>query len=514
MAKIYNTPGVYIQEKNAFPNSIIPVPSAVPCFLGFTEKAIRDDKNLHDQLVKIESFAEYSQFFGGAPRIKYEVIVDPTNPTPIAIDPVAITQLYLYYSLKLYFSNGGGACYIYSVGKYTDRGAIGLSKDQVDQALDQLLKEAEPTLVVIPDGHTMEAADYYSLWTPVLRHCKNMINRFAIIDIHGGGVKANVANQIEKEKLLDAFKFGVGTENLDYGAAYWPWIQSTVVTLNDLDFRNIFQLDSAVIPQLNKEADTIFVDQEGQPNSKAEEIKSMIKTLIELSNPPAEDALSLEEKITHTHNTLLAVSPLYKKIMHQIRETANVLPPSGAIAGIYKNVDDEVGTHQSPANIGLSAVTNPVLEITNEEQQTLNVPLDGKAINAIRAFPGRGTLVWGARTMDGNSLDWRYISVRRTVSMIELSIKYAAEAFVFEPNTASTWTNLKAMISNFLNNMHRQGALAGATADSAFSVDIGLGSTMTPADILDGFMRIRVSIAVMRPAEFIVLSFEQQMQKS
>ena len=116
--------------------------------------------------------------------------------------------------------------------------------------------------------------------------------------------------------------------------------------------------------------------------------------------------------------------------------------------------------------------------------------------------------------MDGNSQDWRYISVRRTMIMIEQSIKNAAEAYVFEPNTASTWTNMKALITNFLTNVWQAGGLAGATAEDAFSVSVGLGSTMTSVDILDGIMRITVKVAVTRPAEFIVITFQQQMQQS
>ena len=155
-----------------------------------------------------------------------------------------------------------------------------------------------------------------------------------------------------------------------------------------------------------------------------------------------------------------------------------------------------------------------MVNVSNHEQEGLNIPLDGKAINAIRSFPGKGVLVWGARTMDSNSQDWRYISVRRTVSMIELSIKYVVESFVFAPNDSNTWSMLKAMITNFLTNRWNEGALAGATPEDAFSVEVGLGSTMTAEDILEGYLRIFVKIAVTRPAEFIVITFEQQMQTS
>jgi len=98
--------------------------------------------------------------------------------------------------------------------------------------------------------------------------------------------------------------------------------------------------------------------------------------------------------------------------------------------------------------------------------------------------------------------------------MFEQSIKAASEAYVFAPNTATTWTNLKALITNFLTNEWQKGALAGSTAAEAFSVDVGLGNTMTPQDVLDGLMKITVKVAITRPAEFIVITFQQQMQQS
>ena len=140
--------------------------------------------------------------------------------------------------------------------------------------------------------------------------------------------------------------------------------------------------------------------------------------------------------------------------------------------------------------------------------------MSGKAINAIRTFPGDGLKVWGARTFDGNSLDWRYINVRRTMIYLEQSVKNAARAYVFEPNDASTWINMRCMIENFLRSVWKRGGLAGATPEEAFEVHVGLGDTMTGDDILEGMLRITVLVAVTHPAEFIEITFQQQMQKS
>jgi phage tail sheath protein FI len=159
-------------------------------------------------------------------------------------------------------------------------------------------------------------------------------------------------------------------------------------------------------------------------------------------------------------------------------------------------------------------VTAPCVNISHDDQEDLNVTAQGKSINAIRPFVGEGELVWGARTLDGNSLDWRYVNVRRTMIMLEESIRLASKAYVFEPNTANTWVTMRSMIENFLTGVWKQGGLAGAIPEDAFSVHVGLGETMTPVDILEGILRITVLVAVSRPAEFIEITFQQQMQKS
>ncbi len=123
-------------------------------------------------------------------------------------------------------------------------------------------------------------------------------------------------------------------------------------------------------------------------------------------------------------------------------------------------------------------------------------------------------MVWGARTLDGNSNDWRYIPVRRLFIMVEESVKKATYQFVFEPNDANTWVRIRAMIENFLTLIWRDGALAGTKPEQAFYVKVGLNQTMTAIDILEGRMIIEIGMAAVRPAEFIVLRFSHKMQES
>ncbi len=223
----------------------------------------------------------------------------------------------------------------------------------------------------------------------------------------------------------------------------------------------------------------------------------------------------LKEVRKNRTETLQEVDSVYKGIITAIQKQSVVLPPSGALVGIYAAVDGNRGVWKAPANVSITAVKGPAVNVTSEDQESLNVDtVAGKSVNAIRAFTGKGTMVWGARTLAGNDNEWRYIPVRRFFNMVEESVKKATSRFVFEPNDANTWVKVRAMIENFLLVQWRAGALAGAKPEQAFFVRVGLGQTMTAEDVLKGYMHVEIGMAVVRPAEFIVLKFSHKMQES
>ncbi|HET9363314.1 MAG TPA: phage tail sheath C-terminal domain-containing protein, partial [Vicinamibacterales bacterium] len=125
-----------------------------------------------------------------------------------------------------------------------------------------------------------------------------------------------------------------------------------------------------------------------------------------------------------------------------------------------------------------------------------------------------GTMVWGARTLAGNDNEWRYVSVRRFFNMVEESVKKSTYFAVFEPNDATLWVKVRGMIENYLIDKWREGALAGALPKDAFYVKCGLGTTMSAQDILEGRLHVEIGMAVVRPAEFIVLKFFHKLQTS
>jgi phage tail sheath protein FI len=185
------------------------------------------------------------------------------------------------------------------------------------------------------------------------------------------------------------------------------------------------------------------------------------------------------------------------------------------MAGIYASVDGSRGVWKAPANVGVQDTFATTFTTSDELQENLNIDaVSGKSVNVIRAFTGKGILVWGARTLDGNSNDFRYISVRRFFIMVEESVKLATQRFVFEPNDGNTWVKLRAMVENYLTNLWRLGALAGSKPEQAFYVKVGLGQTMTFDDILNGRMIVEIGMAPVRPAEFIILRFSQIQQQA
>lgn len=782
MAQKLMTPGVYIEEVNAFPGSVVEVATAVPAFIGYTEKADRNGKTLLKKPTRITSFAEYRGLFGGAfdPKFKLDAITDgkiadgsiPKHEMTINSEKKAINYLpdhdsYMYRGIELFFNNGGGTCYIVSVGTYGDKDKVEVIKEELEGGLDPLLKEQEPTMIVIPDVVRLKD-DGYDVYKKVLAHCAKMQSRIAILDIYNGD-EARVVSTDPKEDIITNFRVKIGTEYLNYAAAYYPWLDTNIVQKGDITFDNLdvsvdlygllpkeevkakeivdnFPLDketfikaiikdkgeeleaalikdkkievstapegenpadkkireqqyessklkiindslnnfrdtdlkntkevvlnylkddavyrAAIIKEKRADLETVAAkdDENGFKKAKGDDtdtwnnwvnglltnnklnetqnvilkyfvsnddlinliatadnqseletelkkdipdvlkdvpddkkldtIKDKLKTLPEVDNltntknkvldllkanadfktklkenkrTEIESAIDLDnKKITNDpdkiekadtsnlenfldksltkietknlietnklwssyisnkkrnyHLSLVASSPTYVKLLDEIRAVMNLLPPSSAMAGIYTMVDNNRGVWKSPANISLNSVIKPSANITHDEQEDLNIDaMTGKSINAIRTFPGIGTLVWGARTLDGNSLDWQYINVRRTMIMLEQSIKLALRSYVFEPNDSNTWVTVKSMLVNFLTEKWKQGALAGASPEDAFDVQVGLGATMTSLDILEGKMLVSVKLAIVRPAEFIVVTFEQQMQKS
>jgi uncharacterized protein len=684
MASTYKTPGVYVEEISTLPPSVATVETAVPAFIGYTERASKNGEDRTNKPTKIYSLTEFEQYFGAGPKTAYNVYLDSND----AVTQVTNTlTYYMYDSLRMFYDNGGGKCYIVSVGNYSS-GTPALAT--LTKGLDAVEKEDEPTILICPDATLMSGTnDLYSFQQKALKQCGKLMDRVAVCDLK----KSNetIANQTLDDRVNE-FRDQIGINDLKYGAAYAPFLRSSLA--RDVRFRDLnlfrgsppgtaitfdaFTSDNGILQMLydlvNAKAgvDKMAADITANVTAPAKTFQDHFKTLFDNYNKPtntdnqrftaltalydycakviglvADFQKTLPAKVTatpdpaskttsksftlgtdidgivassgisgvfttlcHNHNGFVAavaanklfsedpatattalakslvflkiVPPaanfaavtdaavtaayagaanlaarnelarktiaaayssivgfyttvqtaaagyektlddslaasfgFYKTVAEKVKFEVSEIPPSGAVAGIYAKVDNERGVWKAPANVSISSVVGPTVAIDNAVQDGLNVDANaGKSINVIRAFTGKGTLIWGARTLAGNDNEWRYISVRRFYNFVEESVKKSSSVFVFEPNDANTWVKIKGMIENFLTNLWRQGALAGAKPEHAFFVKVGLGLTMTSVDILEGRLNVEIGMAVVRPAEFIILKFSHKMQES
>lgn len=460
----YNTPGVYVEEISALPPSVAAVATAIPAFIGYTEKAtMKTAGDLTLKPTRITSMVEYEKYFGVASpetAIKVSIVTaaDGSKSVAATLAETDRSNHLMWYALRLYFDNGGGPCYVCSVANYK-----ALVLTELEAGLTAVGKEEEPTLLVFPEAQGLSIGDFSALHDQALQQCAALQNRFVIMDVHGDSVSLNDPASKIGDALTKFRGSGTPANNLKYGAAYAPNIE-TVVRFNYDPTKTDVTVDGTT-----STLDTLQTSQ-GQ-----------------------------------SYNLALAA----------INNMACKLPPSGAVAGIYAAVDNARGVWKAPANVSVADAIQPTIAVDSSDQEGMNIDtIGGKSVNAIRAFTGIGTLVWGARTLAGNDNEWRYVNVRRFCIFAEESIRRATRQFVFEPNDANTWVKVKGMIENFLTSLWRQGALMGAKASDAFSVQVGLGSTMTADDVLEGRMVVVVGLCPVRPAEFIVLRFVQTMPVS
>lgn len=484
------TPGVYVNEIPSFPPAIAQVATAVPAFIGYTQTA-KDStgKDLTNKPTRITSLLEYETYFGKAqPETNIAITYTQQTSGSTTTDTISFaftgsgkSRHNMHAAIRFFYANGGGACYIVSVGPYKTNVGDALVESELEAGLNAVKKADEPTLIVFPEGQNMVETQYYALQAKALAQCGELQDRFSIMDVYDTG--ESLVTSSDLANAVSNFRNGFASEFNNYGAAYFPNLK----TIYSYDYD---ESKTKITHTVNGSA--------GPLDGKS---LQDISTVPPLTSPPTPGSLNLA-----AYNTL-------KQALNT--QFPVVLPPSPAIAGIYAGVDGSRGVWKAPANVGVQDVFATTFQVSDELQENLNIDaVSGKSINAIRAFTGKGILVWGARTLDGNSNDFKYISVRRFYIMVEESAKLATMKFVFEPNDGNTWVKLRAMIENYLTNLWRLGALAGSKPEQAFYVKVGLGQTMTFDDILNGRLIVEIGMAPVRPAEFIILRFSQIQQQA
>ena len=572
------SPGVFIDEISVFPPSVAPVATAIPAFIGYTEKAIINGVQWNygtdgvAPAVRITSMLEYEQIFGVAFPEPFAITL--TGPSTLPADTsIAVTgtlsEYTMHYNLRMYFANGGGPCYIVSVQAFPSA----ISHTDLINGIAITEKADEVTLLVTPEAiaSTINSAQRALVHSTMLDLCNKLKDRFSIMDVIAG-TNSNTDSATFRNNET-------GLNNLKYGAAYYPALNtlltryyldsavgitdsrtggtfgntnklsdvlngisaSGIITISSIGSGNIIKVDTATFVADNTVLGQITFSTGSSDSDATNNLviainnASLAVTAVRI---PSTTTIKVTAKVAGTTGNsiflrsgtggLTPSSPtgtlsggisadktLYNNITAALQTNTMRLYPSSTMAGIYAGVDRDRGVWKAPANVSIAGVIAPSLNITAADQENLNVDAtSGKSINAIRTFTGKGVLVWGSRTLAGNDNEWRYVPVRRLFIFAEESIGKASEFVVFEPNDRNTWTRVKTLISNFLTNLWRDGALAGATPKEAYFVKVGLGETMTAQDILEGKLIIQVGLAAVRPAEFIILQFSHKLQES
>jgi uncharacterized protein len=705
MASSYKTPGVYVEEISKLPPSVAEVDTAIPAFVGYTEKAKRYvDNDLLKVPTRVKSLLDYEMYFGKGPSYTGIHLQLTAQNIPDVEKTSILGSIYnLYESMRLFFDNGGGVCYVCSAGLYSAGDSVALRATAITNALAEVKKFDEPTLLLFPDAVnliTAGAVDWDKLsgiQQAALKQCGDLGDRFAILDVPD----ETSTTAIEE---ADKFRSKIGMNNLKYGAAYTPYLKTIYdkeFRLRDImpnlylsdgvtkkDFKTLFSdadKDSGgnfIKPRLDEftklytdttainarlsvfsgktaaetfdssNLDATYQAKLGAYNSAADDagriaalkalfefvfanyaqleglvnphalatedtgntpglinatpirtsvitnaalktsisgllasnLKASLQILRNLDNEayrttpkisnvagemPAAGAVTYMSLLTDvswapaadpvgtlipagsitvkgnaavvhltalfqavksglnsaisiskateeaTEKALIPELPMYNSFVRVLNSKVNTLPPSGAIAGVYATVDRERGVWKAPANVTINSVSDVSQGIDDSDQESLNIDTNaGKSVNAIRAFYGKGIMVWGSRTLAGNDSEWRYVPVRRLFSFVEESCKKSTSWSVFEPNDANTWARIRSQVDNFLNNMWKRGALAGAKPEHAYYVNCGLGITMSSQDILEGRLIVEIGMAAVRPAEFVILKFSHKLQQS
>ena len=557
MATDYRTPGVYVEEKSLLPPSVSGVATAIPAFIGITEK------KTNKPVQKVTSLLEFESLFGAAKPLT-------VNPTDKKLKG---HKFVLYDSMRLYFDNGGGTCYVASAGLFEDFLSSSPTQTDYKKALQEVAQQSDVTLLVMPDAAMfLDLDNLAAVHSEALKQCAELVGRFAILDVYQdlGQSYETPTTQIDTEVGYYRDKLN---DNLCYGAAYYPYLKTSYP--KDIPFKEVvialggavetpdpvdvepnepdnpvepvpLQPDPNVIEQSDGAAgeDPEKLPDDGNtppdngntppdngntPPTNTGETETATKTYEE-DGPKITSSSTQDEILTRAAwiaalpddnpkkkmwmNAIIPQIEGYADKLEALQDEASVIPPSGALAGLYVATDHRVGVWQAPANIGIAGIKDLNTHINDNQQASMNDdPTSRKSVNAIRFIKGKGILVWGSRTLDGGSNEWRFIPVRRLFSYVEQSVKLATAWAVFQPNDSHTWIKIKCQISNFLSDLWRSGALAGASPEDSYFVEVGENITMTSDDINRGYLRVRIGLAAVRPAEFIILEFSHKVQE-
>jgi Bacteriophage tail sheath protein len=496
----YLSPGVYVEEVEAGSRPIEGVGTAVAAFVGLAATGPTNSPTL------VTNWAQFVNTFGDF-----------------------MEGSYLAHAIYGFFLNGGGACYVVRIGgdqpMPAARAEIATAKDAKLSGYRITALEAGPAgnQIAVEVGEASDPAeDNFKLTVSAPGHDTETYDN---VSTKRG--KSNVVTMVkEQSKLIQIEEIGTagalervpakGKVSLAGADGAKPVKVTPEDYVGDSADRTGFGGLEAVdavtmlaVPDLMAVYQKGIIDLEGVQAVQLAMIahcELMGDRVAILDAPPGLNAQQVGEWRVDKAGYDSKYATLYWpwiKIFDPVSSGSISVPPSGHMAGIWARNDDTRGVHKAPANEVIRGALGLDLQITKAEQDQLN-PV---GVNCIRAFPGRGIRVWGARTLSSDSA-WRYLNVRRLFNYVEESILEGTQWVVFEPNDLNLWQRVKRTLNAFLTTVWRDGALFGATPGEAFYVKCD--AETNPPDVIDaGQLVVEVGIAPVKPAEFVVFRIAQ-----
>ncbi|MBC7880556.1 MAG: phage tail sheath family protein [Anaerolineae bacterium] len=543
----YFAPGVYIEEIDRGSRPIEGVATSIAGFVGFTEDVRGGAEPFKPMLVT--NWSQFIQYFG--------------RP---GSDGFTDFNAYLPFAVYGWFMNGGGRCWITSIGTSLpgapnvgalqpttetglmiqsrgNRPALRLSLKAEQAASGPVtVQVSDGTPRPLPEGTEGEAPrDTGEYFTVSVRRGDQILERFEHLTMDAGTatqVATYVVTALQTSAFLIAEDLATTGRPLAKRPGNGPYELSPPLVVPSADrfardvegirddrtgVRGIFEIDEITMlacPDIMRayEANLLDLEQvhgimemmislcEGAANG---DIPNPPNRMVILDPPP--DKVKPQDVVQwladfNRRSMFAAIYYPWIKVANPRNGGRPILvPPSGHMMGVWARTDETRGVYKAPANEVPRGVIGLGYDTNFREQELLN-PI---GINCIRTFPNRGIRIWGARTLvEPDKTEWRYISVRRLISYIEKSIELGTQWAVFEPNDQDLWMRVKRTINNFLERIWREGALFGATPDQAFYVKCD-EELNTPETMVLGRLYVEIGICPVRPAEFVIFRISQ-----
>ncbi|GAA3653499.1 phage tail sheath family protein [Streptomyces chitinivorans] len=506
----YLTPGVYVEEVQSGARPIEGVGTAVAAFVGFAGSGPFHTPTL------VTNWDQYTQIFGGF-----------TEGT------------YLAHAVYGYFSNGGGAAYIVRIGGSAEEPSVPAADGARRQAggavepveIGGFLVAARPGV----SGVSVEIADADGEDPPQDRFKVLVRQGDQVVETYEASTRKNVkgylVNQARASKLIEVTEQqGAGQSRPANRTVALPGAPGTPASpgsgeVSRLDaseyvgdpaartgfggLETIDEITMVAVPDLMSAYRRGDIDAEGVRTVQLAVVshcEQMGDRVAVLDTPPgltAQQVRSWRNDEAGYDSRYAALYYPWVRVFDPAAGRGVPVPPSGHIAGVWARSDAERGVHKAPANEVVRGAVDLEFRLSKGEQDLLN-PI---GVNCVRAFPGRGVRVWGARTLSSDPA-WRYLNVRRLFNYLEESILLGTQWVVFEPNDDRLWSSIRRNVTAFLTEEWRRGALFGRTAEEAFYVKCDRDNN--PQESIDqGRVVCEIGVSPVKPAEFVVFRLAQ-----